>query len=261
VRVRAGAFGRGLPHRDLWLSPQHAVFVDGVLIPIIRLANGANVAQVRVERVSYFHVELESHDVLLAEGLPTESFLDCGSRSGFANAEGFVELHPTFKPKSWDEACAPLCERGEIVDAVRDRLRAQAERLGFRRCDDPGLHILADGQAVWPEIGADGWRVFALPAGARRLVLASRQWRPADENGGDDKRHLGVAVSEIEIDGETLALGSLSEGWRPLESEGGRAWRWTRGWGMLPGGGRRIAVRLGGEPVYWLEAEAERKIA
>src|SRR6185437_13964321 len=131
VRVRAGAFGRGLPHRDLWLSPQHAVFVDGVLIPIIRLANGANVAQVRVERVSYFHVELETHDVLLAEGLPAESFLDCGSRSGFANAPGPVDLHPTFKPRSWNDACAPLVESGELVEAVGDRLRARAETLGF----------------------------------------------------------------------------------------------------------------------------------
>ena len=151
VRVRAGAFGRGLPHRDLWLSPQHAVYVDGVLIPIIKLANGANVAQVRVETVSYFHIELENHDVLIAEGLPAESFLDCGSRSGFANAAGFVELHPTFKPLSWDNACAPLKEGGAEVEAVRRRLLAQGEKLGFQRSADPGLHIRADGEIVWPE--------------------------------------------------------------------------------------------------------------
>ena len=151
VRVRAGAFGRGLPHRDLWLSPQHAVLVDGVLIPIIKLASGATVAQIRVETVSYFHVELESHDVLLAEGLAAESFLDCGSRSGFSNAAGFVELHPTFQPISWDDACAPLKESGEEVEAARARLLAQAEKLGFRRSPDPGLHIRADGEIVWPE--------------------------------------------------------------------------------------------------------------
>lgn len=254
VRVRAGAFGRGLPHRDLWLSPQHAVFVDGVLIPIIRLANGANVAQVRVERVSYFHVELETHDVLLAEGLPAESFLDCGSRSGFANAPGPVDLHPTFKPLSWNDACAPLVESGELVEAVGDRLRARAETLGFRRSDDPGLHIVADGETIWPQRHADGGFAFALPAGARTIMLASRSWRPADEAASDDKRCLGVAVSEIEIDGQMLPLTALGGGWHPVEREAERAWRWSDGLALLPVGARSILVRLG-VGRYWVETE------
>ena len=256
VRVRAGALGRGLPHRDLWLSPQHAVYLDGALIPIIKLANGANVAQIAVDSVSYFHVELESHDVLLAEGLAAESFLDCGSRSGFSNYEGFVELHPTFKPLSWDDACAPLKEEGEEVDDVRRRLLAQAEWLGFQRSHDPALHIRADGDIIWPEKRDGGWFDFVLPAAAQKIELASRSGRPADEAAGDDKRHLGVAVLDIEIDGQRRDIGALRAGWHALESEAGRAWRWSDGLGSLPVGGRRISVRLGGAPLYWVEGEA-----
>ena len=257
VRVRAGAFGLGLPHRDLWLSPQHAVFVDGVLIPIIRLANGANVAQIRADSITYFHVELESHDILLAEGLPAESFLDCGSRSGFSNCGDFVELHPTFKPLSWDDACAPLKEEGEEVEAVRARLLAQAKKLGFRQSGDPGLHIRADGDIIWPERREGGWFDFILPEGARELKLASRSWRPANAAASGDKRHLGVVVREIEIDGRRQDLGALGAGWHPLEGEAGHEWRWTDGSASLPVGARRIALRTGDEPLYWVEAEAQ----
>ncbi len=259
VRVRAGAFGHGLPHRDLWLSPEHAVFVDGVLIPIIRLANGANVAQIAVERVSYFHIELESHDVLLAEGLPAESFLDCGSRSGFSNFEGFVELHPTFKPLSWDDACAPLRESGAEVAAVRRRLLAQAETLGFHLSNDPALHIRADGRTVWPQRDGDGDLVFALPENARDIWLVSRTWRPADEVSVEegDKRHLGVSVKRLEIDGESCDLGALARGWHPLEGEAQNQWRWTNGAANLPTGAQHVVVRLTGKPHYWVEAETK----
>jgi len=85
VRVRAGAFGDAAPWRDLWLSPDHAVFVDGVLIPIKHLINDISIEQVPVCEVRYYHVELARHEVLLAEGLPCESYLDTGNRSNFSN--------------------------------------------------------------------------------------------------------------------------------------------------------------------------------
>ncbi len=93
VRVRAGAFGVGRhgtarPGRDLRLSPGHPVLVDdgadGVLVPIMCLINGTSVARAPVDRLTYWHVELDAHDVLLAEGLPAESYLDLGGRAWFA---------------------------------------------------------------------------------------------------------------------------------------------------------------------------------
>ncbi len=85
VRVQAHAFGPGLPHRDLSVSPDHALFLDGVLIPARNLCNGATIRQEPMDAVEYFHVELERHDVLLAEGMHCESYLDTGNRTAFAN--------------------------------------------------------------------------------------------------------------------------------------------------------------------------------
>jgi hypothetical protein len=129
VRIAAHAFASGQPHRDLWLSPDHAVLVDGVLIPIRLLTNGTSITQVPVDTVTYYHVELPHHDVLLAEGLPVESYLDAGNRTAFANAGGVVALHPDFRPWMWDtEACAPLIVTGPMLDATRDKMNAQAVR-------------------------------------------------------------------------------------------------------------------------------------
>jgi hypothetical protein len=72
IRVRAGAFGERLPARDLWVSPGHSLFVSGHLIQAGKLVNGASIAQVPRDWVEYWHVELDSHDVILAEGLPAE---------------------------------------------------------------------------------------------------------------------------------------------------------------------------------------------
>ena len=83
VRIRAGAVGPGLPVRDLLLSPDHAVFIAGVLIPVRYLVNGTSIAQERVDAVTYYHLELAAHDVVLAEGLPCESYLDTGNRAAF----------------------------------------------------------------------------------------------------------------------------------------------------------------------------------
>lgn len=126
VRVAAGAFGPGLPARDLLLSPQHAVFAEGVLIPVKRLLNGHSIRQEPCPRVEYFHIELARHELLLAEGLPTESYLDTGDRACFANGGGALVLHPDFSRWAWDgRACAELKMVGPEVDAARAKLAAR----------------------------------------------------------------------------------------------------------------------------------------
>jgi hypothetical protein len=95
VRVRAGAFGAGMPMRDLVLSPDHAVFFGGALVPVRHLLNGATVAREAVDAVTYWHVELSAHDVILAEGLAAESYLDTGNRTAFAGAD---EISPPVRP-------------------------------------------------------------------------------------------------------------------------------------------------------------------
>lgn len=127
VCISEGAFGPALPRRDLWLSPDHAVFVDGALIPVKHLINGTSITQIAVDTVTYYHVELPQHQVLLAEDLPVESYLDAGDRSAFENGDRSVALHPDFGLRAWEaKGCAPLVVAGPQLDAVRQRLNASA---------------------------------------------------------------------------------------------------------------------------------------
>jgi Hint domain len=113
VRIAAGTFGERLPCRDLWLSPNHAVLIDDVLVPVKHLIDGEWIVQVPMESVEYWHVELARHDVLLAGGLPSESYLDTGDRASFDNGV-MVRLVPEFRAddaamREWEaRACAPL---------------------------------------------------------------------------------------------------------------------------------------------------------
>lgn len=237
VRVRADAFGPGRPHRDLLLSPDHAVFVDGVLIPIRYLLNGATVAQESVARVTYYHVELDHHDVLLAEGLPAESYLDTGNRGAFANGGGPVQIHPEFALHRWEAAgCAPLVRSGPRLVAVRRHLLARMKTLGWRRTGEPGLRFSLAGQPIEAQVFGEetfgAWHCLALPDGARDLAILSRQAVPGEiEPTSDDCRHLGVALCEIRLDGVSLPLDDprLVRGWQACEP----GLRWTDGAAIL----------------------------
>jgi hypothetical protein len=120
VRVAAGAFGPGRPCGDLFLSPDHAVFVNEVLIPIRHLINNSTIVQVPVDQVADHHIELEQHDVVLAQGLPAESFLDMRDRSNYANRPGPVRLYSDFSARMWEAfGCAPLIVTGPELEAAR----------------------------------------------------------------------------------------------------------------------------------------------
>ncbi len=120
VRIAAGAFGPGRPHTDLFLSPDHAVYVEGVLIPIKYLINGSTIAQVPMNHVSYYHLELAQHDVLLAEGLPAESFLDMRDGSNYANRPGPVRLYQDYSARMWEAfGCARLVVTGPELEVAR----------------------------------------------------------------------------------------------------------------------------------------------
>ena len=119
VRGRAGAL-------TCCLSPDHAVWIDGALVPALLLVDGDAIVQEAHDVVSYFHVELERHDVIFAEGLTAESYLDTGNRSQFANAP-LVSLHPTLGAGEKErDPCAPIVLDGPRLAAVRERRIAMA---------------------------------------------------------------------------------------------------------------------------------------
>jgi Hint domain len=137
VRIAPNTFGSGMPCRDLWLSPDHAVFAEGILIPIKHLINGVSVSQVSVTTVAYYHIELTEHDILFAEGLMVESYLDTGNRSGFGNSGNVTRLHPDFARSTGQIAtvggpgpCARVVTHGPELERVRNRLAARMARAG-----------------------------------------------------------------------------------------------------------------------------------
>jgi autotransporter passenger strand-loop-strand repeat protein len=121
VRFAAGSLGDGLPRRDLLVSPSHAMLIDDLLIPAAQLVNGCTILQERgCERVDYFHIELDAHDIVLAEGSPTETFIDEDSRQLFQNASDYAARYgrPIERPLS----CAPRVTEGYRLEAIRRRL-------------------------------------------------------------------------------------------------------------------------------------------
>ncbi len=120
IRFHAGSLGNGLPRRDLSVSPEHAMLLDGLLTPARCLIDGSTIVRDYVERVDYLHVELDGHDILLAEGAASESFIDDSSRGAFHNAAEFATLYPDAPPPG--AFCAPRVECGEQLDAIRRRL-------------------------------------------------------------------------------------------------------------------------------------------
>jgi hypothetical protein len=261
VRVRAGAFGPGLPARDLQLSPDHAVFAGDVLIPVRYLVNGRTIVQERVAEISYFHVELPAHDVLLAEDLPCESYLDTGNRAAFANGGAAVQMHADFARGIWAaDACAPLVLEGPHLTAAKARLLARAAALGNRLCDDPALRVLADGAALPAEVVGRRWRVH-LPATTRVLRLASARWIPAHTRADEtDGRTLGVAIGNMSFDGKAIGLNDLrlSSGWQDAEP----GWRWTDGdAGLALAGVREVEFDVVLAGSYWARRGRRRLVA
>jgi hypothetical protein len=139
IRIAPHAFGENRPRRALLLSPDHSIFIEDVFIPVKHLVNGTTVTQIDVATVTYYHVELPNHDVVLAEGLPTETYLETGGRFAFANGGGATQLHPDFAPDEmrvgmvWRNfSYAPLIGSDGQLERVRVRLACQALMLGYQ---------------------------------------------------------------------------------------------------------------------------------
>ncbi len=269
IRIAADAFASGQPHSDLWLSADHAVFVDGTLIPVRRLINGMTIVQAPQDHITYWHVELEQHDVILAEGLACESYLDTGNRAAFENAGVPIALHPEFSARGTEKsrqsnACAPPPENTNEVRAIWTRLAERAVARGHILIEptvttDPQPRLAVAGREVRPVLATPDRVVFALPRQAAAGHLVSQACAPADVKPWlDDRRRLGMAVSRIIVRGRTGQIEipvdhpRLADGWHDAERDGERMWRWTAGDAALwfPADATTLEIRLVGTHEY-----------
>jgi hypothetical protein len=151
IRVARFAIDERSPHRDLYLSPEHCVFLNGVLIPAKHLVNHASIAPALpagMAAIEYYHIELATHEVILAEGAPVESFLHKDlQRETFSNFVEYKHFHrgerqsamtpyaPVVGYRSRREQAASVarCLISNVVD-VRDPVLVARDQL-IRRAE------------------------------------------------------------------------------------------------------------------------------
>ncbi len=125
VRVRAGTLGDGLPHTDLVLTADHALILDGLAINAGALVNGTSIAWEPMdslpERVTYYHVETEDHDVILANGAAAETYVDYIQRRVFDNHAEYLDLYG--EERTIREMALPRVSSARLVPAsILDRI-------------------------------------------------------------------------------------------------------------------------------------------
>jgi hypothetical protein len=256
VIVRKGALADNVPNRDLRVTKAHSLYIDDVLIPVEFLVNHRTILwDDRAQEVEIYHVELDSHDVLLANGAPAESYRDDGNRWLFHNANAGWHLAP-------QDPYAPVLTGGPVVDAAWRRL---LDRAGPRALppltDDPDLHLLVDGTRVDAEERQRSVYVFRLPPSPRRVVIASREIVPAEFGIARDPRSLGVALRQLAVrqGAEFILLDAnderLTAGFHAYEPSD--RLRWTDGYAELPAAafarfdkGAELMLHLGGATQY-----------
>ncbi len=266
VIVRKGALGLNVPTQDLRVTKGHALYIDGVLIPVEHLINQRSILwDDRAQEVAIYHIELETHDVLIANGAPAESYRDDGNRWLFRNANSGWHLPPL-------EPCAPLLTSGPVVDEIWRRLIDRAgPHPGVPLTDDPDLHLLVDGDRV-EAVSRLGVHIFRLPSRPSSVRIVSRAGIPAELGLARDPRPLGIAVQRIALRQGTrfrvleATDALLEEGFHVFEPDNGL--RWTDGdagvpMGLFDGfdGPTELVLHVGCTTRYPLLAEADTRAA
>jgi Hint domain len=149
IRVARFAIDDRTPHRDLYLSPLHCIFVSEALIPVMYLINEASIAQGMpsdMSAIEYYHIDLDTHEVIYAEGALVESFLDDGSnRESFSNFIQYERLYGVERQSKMTPFAPILRYRGRrqelkglvrslisnVVD-VRDPIQVAYDQLAKR---------------------------------------------------------------------------------------------------------------------------------
>jgi hypothetical protein len=232
IVVRRHALRDFVPHRDLYVTRGHSLYLDGVLIPVEALINHRLIAWDETARVvEYYHLELDSHDVVLAEGAAAETYRDDGNSPQFLNAG----TRPDTLPMA---PYAPVLHDHPQVKHIWRRLNARAGRVDLVLTDDPDLHLRVDGvrldaDQIEPRI----WR-FRLPGPVADLRIVSRSAIPSMLGIEQDQRRLGVALRRIvlaqpglrrEVGWEDVGLATGFHGPEPAEQH-----RWTSGEAVMP---------------------------
>ncbi|WP_010516162.1 Hint domain-containing protein [Komagataeibacter oboediens] len=257
VRIRQNAISDGVPYKDMLITAEHCLFLNGRFIPARMLVNGRSVLYDHsITSYEYYHIELEEHAIIMADGMLTESYLDTGNRRAFQQTGQVIRIGG--KTHDWTrDAAAPLGVSRDFVEPVFRQIEARAAAAGLDSqsatpisSKEPDLYLMTDAQTIIPKIReANGKVFFMVPPDVHDVRIMSRTARPSEMIGPyvDDRRQLGVLIGNIKLfEGNiTRTITShLTEdsslGWY----DGGNAsdsvpCRWTNGRSVLKLGERR----------------------
>ena len=288
VRIAAGALGPDIPSRDLYVSPGHHMYFDGMLSPAMLLVNGKTITQDFSRRsFEYFHVELDRFDILLAEGAPAESYVDTGNRSTFQNVNpislradfGIAEGRP-------DIDGIEIVRNGPKLQALRKQLLQRAAVLTqSRRTKNPDLRLGINGRSLSPESDPastdrkrsaerqeefEGIARFTIPAGTQghdlHILSRSAIVRETALPARRDLRRVGVGVARITITDDAGCrdidlLDARLRGLQAVQDVHGIAMRWTSGDATIPAtvhainGAAVVELHIVRTHQYWRTAE------
>ncbi len=135
IRIERNALKDGVPHSDLFLSRDHSLFIDRMLIPVRLLVNDASIVCADTfDFVTYWHIELAQHGIVLANGAAAESYLEWGdNRASFTGTMGAPR-------RGRSKPAAPFALGGDVVAAAHRRLLVRAEALHFSKAIGPIQH-------------------------------------------------------------------------------------------------------------------------
>src|SRR6516164_4317264 len=126
IRVARSALGPNTPHRNLYLSRYHCLYLDGVLIPAVDLINGSSIARVddiHLREIEYFHIKLDRHSVIYAEGAACETLQAVTAVN--SEKREFEEYRRLYgEPSLPDEPAAPVLGYNGGKARLRGRIRS-----------------------------------------------------------------------------------------------------------------------------------------
>lgn len=248
VRILKDALADGVPYQDLLVTAEHALFFENMFVPVRMLVNGRTIYFDRsVSSYTYYHVETESHSVIMANGALTETYLDTVSRRLFYQTGDVVALR--FSKLSWQfDAAAPLAVKRPEVEPLYWHLAHRAQEQGqpvkpppLELTTDPNLYLVTDrGQTISKARKLGSTIMFMVPADVGGVRIMSRTNRLVESIGPfmNDRRPRGVMIGDItylDMVSSRLLCTHLNkidlDGWSTLESSEGR---WTMGNAFLP---------------------------
>jgi len=239
IKVCRNALGDNKPFSDLHVTEEHCLFFEGCFVPVRMLVNGHSIVyQEAREEYDVYHLELDEHSVITANGVLSESFLDTGHKKFRGRRDRALQ---------WGrDSAAPLCTERHLVESLFRKIAQRVPGLAVPYHDGSGDHareiaLLINGKTrVEPTRRNDQVVVFNIAEPIRTMSILTHARSPSDTVGPfvDDRRLLGALIGEVRLftpDGMKQFTSHLEvpalTGWHDQESS---LYRWTGGVALLP---------------------------